>query len=240
MDNSIDQTTGNTNYAENLVVLYKILFENIYTTSSVKERLTTASSSVEEYEGQKGLEKAEGVFTSKFIPFIPDEEFEYGIDTKTEMFVRRYLKSDSGERLSVSSSLHNDYENKIQLKKEEREFANELISLILNEEFEYGIDFSYRQWLLQLFLTKADAFVRRYMKLNRPLTKEWINKIFVENFADVLILVGLLRIIARLDYKEIFPQGQTMALAALSHENTEVKECGVRAYESWGTIDGFV
>ena len=134
-------------------------------------------------------------------------------------------ESDFAEGLTASSSLAWDHDSEKQLRREEKLFAKELISLILNEEFEYGID------------TKADAFVRRYMDLDPLLTKEWINTIFVDNFADVSILVGLLRIIARLDYTEIFPQGQTMALAALSHENTEVKECGVRAYESWGTID---
>ena len=129
------------------------------------------------------------------------------------------------EGLTASSSLAWDYDSEKQLRKEEELFAKELISLILNEEFEYGID------------TKADALVQNSMELNSFLTKEWINTIFLDNFTDVSILIGLLRVIARLDYTEIFPQGQTMALAVLSHENTEVKECGVRAFESWGTIE---
>ena len=224
MNNSIEQTKENTGYTENLVTLYKILLESIYTAGSVKG-ISTTSSSAKEDERQKRLEKAEGVFANGFIPFIPNEEFEFEIDTKAEIFVRRYSESGSEEGLLVSSSLRKDDGSKQQLKREEREFTNELISLILNEEFEYGID------------TKADAFVRRYMNLDPLLTKEWINTIFIDHFADVSISVGLLRIIARLDYTEIYPQGQTMALAALSHENTEIKECGVRAYESWGTID---
>lgn len=134
-------------------------------------------------------------------------------------------ESDSKEIVTASSSLGKDDEGQKQLEEDEKQFAKELISLILNEEFEYGID------------TKADALVRRYMELNPLLTKEWLNTIFVENFASVLVLVGLLRIIARLDYTEVSPQGQTMAVAALSHKNTEVKECGVRAFESWGTIE---
>ena len=135
--------------------------------------------------------------------------------------------SESGfeEGLTASSSLAWDHDSEKQLRKEEKLFAKELISLILNEEFEYGID------------TKADALVKDSMELNSFLTKEWINTIFLDNFTDVSILIGLLRVIARLDYTEIFPQGQTMALAVLSHENTEVKECGVRAFESWGTIE---
>ena len=281
MNDSMEQTTDNTNYAENPVALYSIFLESIYAASSVKERLTTFLSSTEEYESQKRLEKAKGVFANALYPFLPNEEFEYGINTKAEVFVRhhsgagfeerltlgkgyesqeqlikaervftnelipfirneefeyrtdtktdalvrRYSESDFEGKLTVSSSLDKGYKDQEQPIKEERVFANELISFILNEEFEYGID------------TEADALVRRYMALNPLLTKKWINTIFEENSADVSILIGLLRIIARLDYREILPEGQTIAVAALLHKNNEVKECGVRAFESWGTIE---
>lgn len=220
MNNSIRQITDDTDYTENLVALYKIFLESIYTDSSefdFEDSLMVSSSSAKEYEGQKRLEKAERVLAKDFISLILDDEFEYGVNAKADMLVWRYSGADF--------ELGKGYESQEQLIKAERVFANELISLIRNEEFEYGID------------TKADALVRRYMDLDPLLTKEWINTIFIDNFADVFILVGLLRIVARLEYTEIAPQGQTMALAALSHENTEVKECGVRAYESWGTID---
>ena len=200
-------------------------FVRRYSESDFEEKLTVSSSLRKDYESQEQPIEEERLFANELISLILNEEFEYEIDTQADAFVRRYSESDFEEKLTVSSSLRKDYESQEQLIEEERLFANELISLILNEEFEYGID------------TKADALVRRYMELNPLLTKEWINTIFLENFADVLILVGLLRIIARLDYTEIFPQGQTMALAVLAHENTEVTECGIRAFESWGTIE---
>ena len=227
MNDSMGQITNDTSHAA-IVAAHKILLKSIDTTSSefdFQDRLTVSSSLAKDYEGQKRLAKAESLFAKELIWPILNKEFEYGIDAKADAFVRHYSASDFEDRLTVSSSLAKDYEGQKRLAKAESLFAKELISLILNEEFEYGID------------TKADAFVRHYMGLNCPLTKEWINTIFVDNFADVFILVGLLRIIARLDYTGIYPQGQTMALAALSHENTEVKECGVRAYESWGTIE---
>ena len=196
-----------------------------YSESDFEEKLTVSSSLRKDYESQEQLIEEERLFTNELISFILNEEFEYGIDTEADAFVRRYSESDFEEKLTVSSSLRKDYESQEQLIKEERLFANELISFILNEEFEYGID------------TEADALVRRYMEPNPLLTKKWINTIFVENSADVSILIGLLRLIARLDYTEILPEGQTMAVAALLHKNTEVKECGVRAFESWGTIE---
>ena len=221
MNDSMEQTPDNTNYAESPAALYSIFFESVYAASSVKERLTTFSSSTKEYESQKRLEEARGVFANALYPFLPNEEFEYGINTKAEAFVRYHSGAGFEERLTLGKG----YESQVQLIEPERVFANELISFILNEEFEYGID------------TEADALVRRYMVLNPLLTKKWINTIFEKNSANVSILIGLLRIIARLDYGEILPEGQTIAVAALLHKDTEVIECGVRAFESWGTIE---
>lgn len=104
-------------------------------------------------------------------------------------------------------------------------FIQDLIFLIQNEEFEYGVD------------TKADALVRRYIELYPLHTGDWISKAYIEYFTNIPIMVGLLRVIARLDYEEIYPQGQMMAAVALNHKDTEVKDCGVRAFESWGTLD---
>jgi len=105
-------------------------------------------------------------------------------------------------------------------------FIQELIFLIQNEEFEYGVD------------TRADALVRRYIELYPFRTRGWINEAYIRYFTkNIPIIVGLLRVIARLDYEEICPQGQMMAMAALSHKDTEVKDCGVRAFESWGTLE---
>lgn len=128
--------------------------------------------------------------------------------------------STEHEEASLSSSLVRNYE-KVEIERERKRFTDGLISLLLSEEFEYGID------------TKADAFVGEYIKLNAPLVKEWLQTIFLRNNSNSSILVGLLRVIARIDYSEIYPQGQIMAIAAFSHKNIEVQECGVRAFENW-------
>jgi len=115
-----------------------------------------------------------------------------------------------------------DQELLIQLGKK---FTEKLTSLILHEDFEYGID------------TKADVFVRKYMALNAFTTRDWLGRIYIDNASNIPILIGLLRIVARLDYQEIKPIGQLIAISALSHSNIEVQECGVRAFESWEAID---
>lgn len=133
--------------------------------------------------------------------------------------------SDFQEGIRTAGTVTDEnYINRKRLKSLKRRFTHQLLSLLIEEDFEYGID------------TKADALVRNQMQLNSLATKAWLNSIFVENFPNTPILVGLLRIIARIDYIDIYPEGQTIAMAALSHKNNEVQECGVRAFESWDSL----
>jgi hypothetical protein len=75
------------------------------------------------------------------------------------------------------------------------------------------------------------------MSFNCIATKSWLNSLFVDNFNNADILIGILRLIARIDYLSISPEGTIMALAALAHSNMQVKECGIRAFESWCSIE---
>ena len=115
--------------------------------------------------------------------------------------------------------------NRVRLMELRRLFTKDLVDSILEEDFEYGIE------------TQADRLVREKMRQNRLATKAWLNRVFLDHFSNVSVLLGVLRIAARLDYWEVYPEGQTMALAALSHWSVLVQECGVRAFESWETSD---
>lgn len=115
--------------------------------------------------------------------------------------------------------------NKRRLERLRLQFTEKLLAYIVDEDFEYGIR------------TKADILVEEQLNINALATKAWLNAIFVKYFFDANILIGLLRLIARVDYSVIHPEGLTIATAALSHKNTEVQECGARAFESWGTLN---
>jgi len=65
----------------------------------------------------------------------------------------------------------------------EKQFTDELIRLIAQESFEYGID------------TKADMFIREYMIHNEHVTKHWLFRIYKAYCKSIPILLGLLRII---------------------------------------------
>lgn len=107
----------------------------------------------------------------------------------------------------------------------EKQFTDELINLISQEAFEYGID------------TKADVLVREQMLSNEYVTKHWLFRIYKAYRQSIPILLGLLRIISRLDYQQICSLGYLIVMKALSHNDIEVQEAGVRALESWGTLE---
>jgi len=104
-------------------------------------------------------------------------------------------------------------------------FTNSLLQLIHEEIFEYGME------------NAADEFVQDNLRDYSLYTKECLGSMLLKHFANVGVLTGLLRIISHIDYEDISPIGQTMALAVLNHENVEVRECGIRAFENWGNIE---
>ena len=130
--------------------------------------------------------------------------------------------------IDLSNSSTYEWENilnKRRLRQFKENYTKELLWIISEQDFEYGFDSS------------ADLFVRGLMEQNDVVTKEWLNSVYIAQFHDIDVVIGLLQVISHLQYFEIYPQGPTMALAALSHANSEVRECGIRAFESWGTIE---
>lgn len=93
--------------------------------------------------------------------------------------------------------------------------------LIHECEFEFG------------FISSADNFVRDAFNTYGSFAREWINDLFLRRFDDPFILSAILRVIAHFDYRQMYPQGITMAVAATVHIDAEVRECGIRCFESW-------
>lgn len=100
-------------------------------------------------------------------------------------------------------------------------YTNRFIKLLREEEFEFG------------YISRSEQLLHEQLKINALATRNWLNKIFINNFQDEAVLIGILRIIGRFEPNVIFPQGQTIALAALVHSSDEIKELGVRAFEKW-------
>lgn len=135
------------------------------------------------------------------------------------------ISMSDNSMISFMSSTSNENEiNKRRLAFFEKEFSVKLISLILGEHFEYGFD------------NQSDILIRSLMNTNSSVAKEWLNNIYNQSYGNSEIIIGILRLIARFDIEDVSPQGQTMAIAALSHRDTEVQECGIRAFESWASF----
>jgi len=102
------------------------------------------------------------------------------------------------------------------------QLSDSLLRLIGDTDFEYG------------FESEAERFIRKCLSINAVQTRDWLNQIFIDRFDEPWAALGILQAIAHLELFEIKPQGPTMALAALKHEDAEVRECGIRAFEQWG------
>ncbi|RPK28356.1 hypothetical protein [Paenibacillus xylanexedens] len=103
--------------------------------------------------------------------------------------------------------------------------TNALLGMLRHETFETG------------YSTQSEDYVRSLHKEDRNETLMWLNDIFIKQINDPTILVGILHILSHFDYKEVSPIGQTIAIAATAHENIEVKDYGIKAFENWGGIE---
>ncbi len=130
--------------------------------------------------------------------------------------------------IAAAAVIDENYVNRRRLLQLKKEFTPQLIHLIVDSDFEYGIESS------------VDVFIRNQIKQNWLATKSWLSEIFVEHFGQPTILIGLLRAVSRLSYFEILPEGPLMAVAALPHTDVEVRECGIRAFENWGNLHSLI
>jgi hypothetical protein len=101
----------------------------------------------------------------------------------------------------------------------------QLLRLIAETDLEYG------------YTSVIDTFIRNRLHENAAATKEWVGRVFVSHIHDSAVTTGLLRTISHLEYHEFAPSGLIMAMAALSHADPVVRECGIRAFESWAVPD---
>lgn len=141
---------------------------------------------------------------------------------KKENIVSVNIETDITFKSSVSNE---NTTNDLRLRTLEKEFTSKLKLFITEEAFEYGYE------------NKADVLVKEQMVINRMATKEWLSNIFTQNYGNHEIMIGILRLISRFDINEVSPQGKLMAISAISHKDSEIKECAIRAFESWASLD---
>lgn len=162
------------------------------------------------------------------VPQVEAEFVDLGDDEPVT--TREQIRSESYEiGVSEDASVKPlDVENQInnaRLRNFRNRYEVEFLALLRTCEFEYGFD------------SLADAFVGTRLSENALVTMRWLNLLFIEYLDDPPVVIGILRVLAHLRYEQACPQGITIAIAATRHQNHEVQECGVRAFENWGTPD---
>jgi len=164
---------------------------------------------------------------------LVEEYLEQAQSNNNEELVEaiKYVKDAGASEIVYSETLSQDNnsssaidENKINQRRKEqyrKEFNVGLLAAIESSDFEFG------------FETVADDYLREKLEENEIVARDWLNELFNNNFSRPSIMVGILRVLANFNYDEIKPEGITMSIAALSHSNPEVRECGIRSFESW-------
>lgn len=102
-----------------------------------------------------------------------------------------------------------------------KEFTETFAHLVRESEFEFGCS------------TPADDYLNEALAKYGVFAREWINDLFLRSFSKPYEASGILRVIAHCEYQDIYPQGVTMAIAALRHKDAAVRECGIRCFENW-------
>lgn len=105
-----------------------------------------------------------------------------------------------------------------------------LISMLASEECETGIS------------NPSESFFVGLLKDDHISALNVLSTVFMNCFSlepkKITVLVGTLHLISHLEYDQVYPTGQTLAIAAISHKNPEVAEYGIKCFENWKHPDG--
>lgn len=173
-------------------------------------------------EDSTEISDSTSIVPSEIIASSLETSFYSLIEPEYEELIDYLSIYDQSTRFFMSGKTSIDLQSIEEYKKQ---FSDTLLQLIHEEIFEYGME------------NAADKFVQKSLLNNPELTKICLNTILLEHFVDVEVATGLLRIISHLNYTDIYPTGPTMALSVLNHEDAEIRECGIRAFENWGNAD---
>jgi HEAT repeat protein len=67
-----------------------------------------------------------------------------------------------------------------------------------------------------------------------PDTMRWLNTVYLDNFSNPAVLIGLMHCLSHFEYDDVKPEGPTMALGVLQHSDIFVRDYAIRAFENWG------
>lgn len=107
------------------------------------------------------------------------------------------------------------------------QYKSDILNLIRNDYFEAGFVSQSEQYILNTANDNNVEYIR-----------EAANELYLEFYNDSHVLTGLLIMMGTLDYETAEPQGQTMALGLLQHEDISVRDRAIQAFERWNSKKG--
>lgn len=117
----------------------------------------------------------------------------------------------------------NSDDSLIQETEDSSEIENRILILLSNSSVEWGM------------ISDFDEFIIENID-NEYLLKS-ILKIFYDNYQNEDIIVKILNAIANVEYEEVKPYGQMMAIASFAHKSMVVQQKAIEAFENWKNED---
>ena len=108
-----------------------------------------------------------------------------------------------------------------------QQYKSDILNLIRNDYFEAGFVSQSEQYILNISNDNNVEYIR-----------EAANELYLEYYFNPHVLTGLLIMMGTLDYETAEPQGQTMALGLLQHEDISVRDRAIQAFERWNSKKG--
>lgn len=106
-------------------------------------------------------------------------------------------------------------------------YINSISSVIACDEFVDGE------------ISKSEKYMHENMYSE---TKDYIldalMKIYIDNYNDEHILLGVLEMLSSVKYEEVEPKGQIMALGLLQHNNIYLRDRAIQVFEQWNSKKG--
>ena len=86
--------------------------------------------------------------------------------------------------------------------------------------------------------SRSELFFKDILEKDSIRALQMINQVYNDNVGNPHIQIGILHLSSHIDYSTGSPNLQTIALAALSDKNDDVKDYAVQCFENWNHKDG--
>lgn len=100
------------------------------------------------------------------------------------------------------------------------------VEIAKREEVEYGL------------IAASEILLKEYFELYGHSFGDIVQHIYMMELGKGKVILSLLKYLSSKGYMDVYPYGQMVAMAALAHENIEVREAGIRSFEAWEHVNG--